>query len=187
MKKAILSIIVALLSLSATYSQSDYLYINGPKHLGVDIGYSQNNFIPARIYFGYEKIQAGISVGIQPSRGTKGEHYTVINWDQYPQDIIGSGTWQIPVTIDFGYNIHSSFVLGVGVGFTRENHYRNMFDRSHILGYNGAYYLTAQGDIKPEAIAYFSYYIPTDKMPSVYIRAHYSLSMGVGASLGFAL
>lgn len=187
MKKNLVVTFFLLMSLSL-FSQTEHLYVNGPYHVGTDIGFSVNGYVPIGFHFGSynTKFQYGFTVGVPVNRGVKGEHYPTINWDEYPEDIVSEGDYYTPFTIDIGYNVYGGIIIGGGLGIATQTVYRNMFDEFHILGYNGSYYLTAKGDPSVEYKGFITYYFPTesDKFGSTFFKASYSHIMGPGISFG---
>lgn len=187
MKKLALLLVISMVFVTSSIAQSDYLYINGPLYFGADVGYSQHKYMPIGFHLGNGSFQYGATVGIAVGTGQEGEHYSNINWDQYPEDIIAEGEYYTPFTIDVAYNVYDGFMIGLGLGYAWKTHYRNMFDEFHILGYNGSYNVTARGTGKVESRVFVSYYFPSSRNGSLYLKGQYSNNMGIGLSLGFSI
>lgn len=188
MKKNLLSFILCFVS-SYLFSQTDQLYVNGPIHVGMDIGFSYNGYFPIGIHFSSynTKFQFGITAGISMDcTKAEGEHYSNINWDQFPEDVIDEGSYYTPFTFDVGYKVFGGFVVGFGIGYSTKTIYRNMFDEFHILGHNGCYNISIRGEGSPEYKGYISYYFPSnsDNVGSVYVKGSYYRIMGLGVSMG---
>ncbi|SRR5690554_6224695 len=187
MKKVYLLLNLSILFTVSTIAQTDYLYIKGPMYVGLDLGFSQHQYLPIGFHIGSGSMQYGVTVGLPVNKGVKGEYYSNINWDEYPEDIIAEGEYFTPFTFDVGYNVYGGLVIGAGLGYAYKTHYRNMFDELHILGYNGRYNISVRGDGEMEYKAFVSYYIPSERTASLYLKGYYSNIMGIGLSLGFSI
>ncbi len=179
--KKLLIFISFLFSMSA-FAQTSF--VNNNYKFGVDVGYSQNGYMPASLYIGVDRMQYGISVAYPINSGQKGKYYSNINWDEFSSEIVKSGNFYYPFTFDVGYHITDKFVIGAGIGYSMKILYRNMYDNAHILGNNGSYYITKSDGGQVEYKAFLSYYFPSFNTSSFYIKGFYSKAMGVGASFG---
>ena len=173
------------------FSQTEQLDVSGPFHVGMDVGFSNKGYMPVGFHFSsYEtKFQFGFTVGVPVRKGTKGEYYSTINWDEYPEDIVGDGEYYTPFTVDVGYKIYGGLIIGAGIGYASKTVYRNMYDSFHILGYNGSYHITLNDGGVPEYKGYVCYYFPADynRIMSWFIKGSYSYTMGAGLSVGVTL
>lgn len=184
MKKNLLFLFVLVsMELCAQYSGTYY----SDFRFGFDLGYSAKGSAPMSMYFGKNKQIYGFSVGVPIGTGEKGEHYPNINWDEYPEDIIGSGSYYLPYSVFAGYNISEAFLIGGGIGYATCIKYRNMFDEFHILGNNGSYSITISDGGRIEYNIFGQYFIPTSRAGQFYIKGFYSNNMGPGGSIGFEL
>ena len=191
MKKLLTVVFLVFISKSIS-SQTESLEVSGPIHAGIDIGISPKGYVPFGIHFSsYNmKFQFGLSVAIPTQTGINGEEYTgTINWNEYPEDVISEGNYYLPFSIDIGYKIYKGLVVGVGIGFGSQTIYKNMFDKLHILGYDGSYHIRAKGENIPEYKGFITYYIPReyDKLGSFFIKGYYSHIMGPGVSIGVTI
>ncbi len=183
--KKIMLITFTLFSISV-FSQTDYI---DSKHatIGVDLGYSQNGYLPMSFYMGIERAQYGFSLGYPINSGQKGKHYSTVNWDEFPDDIIESGHFYYPFTFDVGYNVFKNLVIGGSLGYAMKVLYRNMYDDLHVLGVNGSYHITTSNGGEIEYKAYIScYFPPSSDFGSFYVKGFYSKIMGAGATVGMA-
>ena len=140
MKKVLFSF-VSLFFIFSSFSQTWGL--DGSKYdVGVDVGYTLEDYVPISIYVGIDKLHLGVSAGIDLQKDLKGQYYSTINWDELSEDHVSQGEFYIPFTFDVGYNVYRGFVIGAGVGYASKRLYRNYYDNTHILGNNGYYYKT---------------------------------------------
>lgn len=155
-------------------------------YVGIGVGYAAEGYIPFDFHLLYKKMYYGLSASLPVSKGTKGERYTTLNWDEFPEDHIEDGEYYLPITFDIGYNI-SSFTIGAGAGLAFGSKYRNCYDASHILGDNGYYYKDFSGQTVGEFKAFAKYRFPSKSVIHCYLSAQYTIRTGVGAIFGFEL
>lgn len=155
-------------------------------YVGVGVGYASEGYIPIDVHFLYKKMYYGLSPAIPVSKGTKGERYTTMNWDEFPEDHVEDGEYYTPLTVDIGYNI-SSLTLGVGAGIAIGSKYRNCYDEFHILGNNGYYYKDFSGQTVGEFKAFAKYRFPSRSGIHCYLSVQYTVRTGIGSIFGFEL
>lgn len=159
-------------------------YSNDAFNFGIDIGYSQKGYMPVGLYVGINDMQYGLSIGAPLNVGTSGEHYSTINWDEYPEDIVGSGEYNYPFIFSVARRVYDGLFLGAGIGFAPTVQYRNMYDNFHILGNNGSYHITNMEGNKMEYLGFISYHFAGQNNTNFFVKAFYSDIMGIGASFG---
>jgi len=146
MKYFQLLIIVTVLFTSSTLAQNitkdNDNFSKNYSFGGISIGYDSKLHLLLDIsYFDKSGISGKFCVGLKLPNGTEGKAYNTINWDQFPEDIIKEGSYYNTYDFGLGYYFYDFYVFGI-VGFANKNLYRNNFDKFHILGDNGKYYLT---------------------------------------------
>lgn len=155
-------------------------------YLGLGMGFSTESYVPINFHVQYKKMHYGLSVCLPVSKGTEGERYETVNWDEYPEDHTGEGSYYTPITFDLGYSI-KSFVIGVGAGPAVKTKYRNCFDDYHILGDNGYYYKEAKDGVSADYKAFVKYKFSSQMGLHLYLSAQYTYRTGAGIVLGFEL
>ena len=143
MKKAI---IIKYLLLILSFS---FLEINLTKGQGIggSIGYSLNNYFLFDIAFETRNnIIIKFDAGIDTDRNLKGVYYSVIGWNEFPEDVYEEGSFTNNINFEIGYRYKFLFALGI-IGFSSDIYYKNCFDNTYILSNNGKYYLTKNGGI----------------------------------------
>lgn len=149
--------------------------------LGIAFGYSNENHLLMDLAFVHSSgIGLKLGLGLELAIGTEGEDYTnTINWDQYPKDLVKEGSYLTTFDFSFGYFHKYFFVLGL-IGYANETEYRNCFDDFHILGDNGKYYKTRNGDSGLN----FGGEIGLRLLNGITISCLYSEYNGIGGKIG---
>lgn len=155
-------------------------------YIGMGIGYTSDGYLPISFHYTHKKVLYGLSVSIPTSKGTKGEQYTVVNWDENSEDHVKEGSYYTPVTFDLGYGFND-FTIGIGVGLAVGTKYRNCFDEYHILGNNGSYYKEVSDGTSGEFKAFAKYRFKSRTGIHCYLSAQYTIKTGVGAMIGFEI
>ena len=178
---------IVLLFTSVKLSSQNSVLYDSDFRFGFDVGYSVEGYLPMSLYFGKDKMVYGFTLGSPVGTGQKGEYFSNINWDEYPEDIVNSGSFYYPFTVDIGYSISEHFIIGGGLGYAVRLNYRNMYDDFHILGDNGSYHITVTDGGVPEIKVFGQYIFPSESYIKVYIKGFYSNNMGPGGAIGFEL
>lgn len=156
--------------------------------ISFDVGYTPENYLNFNFNVLSNKILYGFSYDQIINSGKVGEHYTTINWDQFPEDRQSQGVFiGNLLTFNLGYSLFKRFAIGIGLGIGEEIIYRNMFDEFHILGYNGYYHLTRSDDILFHAKLFVNYHIPLSKKYHLTLNLQHSNIIGTGAGIGVGI
>lgn len=135
MKKILFTLIIVL------YSQS--ILSQG---IDIGMGYSTQKYFSFELaYVTKSNLTIGYYMGFNMRPGTAGELYSTINWDEFSEDHYETGSYYDPLGLALGY-IFKNFMATATIGFAKETVYRNCFDSYHILGNNGYYFKTVQGN-----------------------------------------
>lgn len=131
-----------------------------------------------------------ITLGVGAMAGRKkvgvGEHYTVVNWDQYPEDIYeyraNQGTYGYFI---IGYTLPKfPIYFNLTVGLWSNEIVQNRYDEFRILGNNGYYFLTAPYEEKVMIGGLLFYDGFSDKKGSILFRPYLGYENFSGLSLG---
>lgn len=155
-------------------------------YIAMGFGYTSDKYIPLDIYITYKKVLYGLSVSFPISKGTKGEKYEVVNWDEMERDHISEGNYYTPITFDLGYDF-KGLTVGIGAGIAIGTKYRNCYDKLHILGDNGSYYKEISDGTSGEFKAFIKYRFPSKIGVHCFLLAQYTAKTGIGAVIGFEL
>ncbi len=158
--------------------------IRKTSYFGMGIGYTSGGYLPINFHYTYKKVYYGFSVAFPLSKGTKGELYTVINWDENSEDHVKEGSYYTPITFDMGYDFND-FTIGAGAGIAVGTKYRNCFDNYHILGNNGSYYKEVSNGTTGEFKIFAKYRFYSQTGIHCYLSAQYTIRTGIGATIGF--
>jgi hypothetical protein len=151
--------------------------------LGLGIGYASGGYVPINFHYTHNKVYYGFSVSFPVSKGTEGERYKTINWDELSEDHVKEGSYYTPITFDFGCDFNS-FTVGIGLGVAIGTKYRNCFDDFHILGDNGSYYKEVKEGISGEFKVFAKYRLQSRTGIHYYLGAQYTVKTGVGVTIG---
>ena len=133
--KRLLFTILCLIFWDISYSQQ----------IGISVGLTSNLCMPIDFYYASHN-GFGFKLNFSPdlNPGKKGQKYSVIGWDQFPDDLLKEDSYYTTCDLGIGKYFHSFFVLALA-GLASETVYRNCFDDSHILSHSGYYYKQIKG------------------------------------------
>jgi hypothetical protein len=121
----------------------------------------------------------GFGFGTTLENGGVGEHYTTINFGQFPQDVYQvrrtNGT---SIYGNVGYKI-KNLLIGTKIGVTSGMVYQNRFDRFKILGNNGYYYTSANSETKAMVGGFASYLIKDKFGPTLGYDTFNGVNFGI--------
>lgn len=147
--------------------------------LSFGIGYGTTRMMSFE--FGYiapNKMIYDFKYGIRIPSGTIGKLYTVINWDEFPQDVYKDGNYWTTYDISVGRRFNKFFIAGL-LGYSTEILYRNCYDDFHILGDNGYYHKQITGGSKADIGIEAGVIIDWFK-----VALSFTSTMGINANIG---
>lgn len=142
---------------------------------------SSIRFVMFEIGFGLKNPSGGID--------PIGEHYSVINWDAYPEDVYETGGyWEASIYWALG-GTYKGFYLLAGVEGANYISVRNCFDNYHILGNNGYYTKGGVSDRISEPYFKFgkNFHVKEVKDMIITTGVGYSELSGVSVSVGVGI
>lgn len=183
MKKVTCTLLLLFLLLPiSSNAQSNY-------RIGVDLGYTVNNFINIDASISKGLWYYGFSAQVNASSGTKGKSYDkIIDWGNDLDGISDAGKFYSGFFgFDLGYYFKENFCLGGGVGYAPHKLYRNFHDDMEILSESGWYHVTKNDGGRIDAKAFIHYYFKKGLLGRFFLRAQYSIVGSAGISLGYQL
>lgn len=196
MKYIIVFILIVLSQSPAFCSNNDSVdkfdFTNKKIMGGLDIGYAAKDAtVPVSFSFVINRWVLSMSYGLPSIWKAEGENYSnSVNWDEFPSDETGKkGYYSSSLGIDVGYLFWKNIAAGIGVSYVMKGMYKNMYDNLHILGDNGAYFLTSKTENKVSADIFLNIYLPLNKTGDYYLvlQPKYSTYYNFIGSIGFGV